>query len=179
MNYGAIPLRNDARAGEMTLEEVYDRYAGPLFRYALALTGSRDDAEDAVQEVFARVAKERRRMAGVESPKAYLYTAVRHASFVIIRGRRRGDKLRDAMAFDAGARVWAEEDTHGVDPGVVREAFMRLPMDQREVVALKALDGMTFKEIAEVTHTSMNTVMSRYRYGVEKLRRELEVEDDG
>ncbi len=53
-------------------------------------------------------------------------------------------------------------------------AFAELPTEQREVLVLKAFDGMTFKEIAQLVGASINTVASRYRYGIEELRRALE-----
>lgn len=48
-----------------------------------------------------------------------------------------------------------------------------LPPEQREVVFLKVWTGLTFAEIADVLATSANTAASRYRYGIEKLRRDL------
>ena len=52
-------------------------------------------------------------------------------------------------------------------------ALRELPPDQREVVHLKAFEGMTFDEIAAFTNESINTVASRYRYAFEKLRASL------
>jgi len=52
-------------------------------------------------------------------------------------------------------------------------ALRELPADQREVVHLKAFEGMTFQEIADLTNESVNTIASRYRYAVEKLRARL------
>jgi RNA polymerase sigma-70 factor (ECF subfamily) len=52
----------------------------------------------------------------------------------------------------------------------VTQALGELPPEQREVVHLKAFQGMTFKEIADLTGESINTVASRYRYATEKLR---------
>jgi len=53
-----------------------------------------------------------------------------------------------------------------------------LPVDQREVLILKIYDEMTFKEIANTVGASINTVASRYRYGIEKLREALEVSEN-
>jgi RNA polymerase sigma-70 factor (ECF subfamily) len=52
----------------------------------------------------------------------------------------------------------------------LQELLARLPREQREVVALKVWEEMTFAEIAQVVKASPNTVASRYRYGIEKLR---------
>ena len=51
--------------------------------------------------------------------------------------------------------------------------MLTLPAEQREVVHLKVFEGMTFQEIADLCGESINTVASRYRYAIEKLRDQL------
>ncbi|MCA1596341.1 MAG: hypothetical protein LC772_07955, partial [Chloroflexi bacterium] len=60
---------------------------------------------------------------------------------------------------------------------MLRDRFARLPVEQREVLALKVFQGLTFKEIARATGISINTAASRYRYGIEKLREALEARE--
>jgi RNA polymerase sigma-70 factor (ECF subfamily) len=55
----------------------------------------------------------------------------------------------------------------------IERALRALPPEQREVVHLKAFDGMTFQEIADATGESINTIASRYRYAMEKMRAQL------
>jgi RNA polymerase sigma-70 factor (ECF subfamily) len=55
----------------------------------------------------------------------------------------------------------------------VREALQALPEEQREVVVLKVYDQLTFAEIGRTVRASVNTVASRYRYGLQKLRKVL------
>jgi RNA polymerase sigma-70 factor (ECF subfamily) len=52
----------------------------------------------------------------------------------------------------------------------IEAALRDLPVDQREVIVLKVYEGMTFKEIAELTDVPSDTVASRYRYALSKLR---------
>jgi RNA polymerase sigma-70 factor (ECF subfamily) len=70
-----------------------------------------------------------------------------------------------------------------VDPpelgGRIERALAALPLEQREVIALKVDAGLTFAEIAEVTGVSPNTAASRYRYALEKLREHLGGPDSG
>src|SRR5436309_7611920 len=70
---GLVEGRHDAFAA------LYDRYARPLHRVACTLLRSRQDAEDAVQEVFLGVVRSRSSLARVESLPAYLFSALRHA----------------------------------------------------------------------------------------------------
>jgi len=176
---GAAMVRDEERPSELGVEGLYDQYAHAMFRYALALTGSVDDAEDAVQEVFVRIARDMKRLRKVSSIKSYLFSATRNAAYSQLRGKKRRDHLHEAICVDI--RVKLEEETGGkvATSAALCEAFGGLPLDQREVLLLKVFDEMTFKEIAETTGASINTVASRYRYGIERLRQALEVNDNG
>lgn len=166
-------------ADERLLGDLHDTYSIPLFRYALMLTCCGDDAEDAVQVVFVRIARECKRMARVENAKAYLFSAVRNAAFNILRGKRRREAAQQSVyaAFQVGQQPADGRDQ--VESRILCEALDELPVDQREVLVLKVCDELTFKEIADTVGASINTVASRYRYGIEKLRKALEVDDNG
>lgn len=178
ISFGARTLRDKAETGQASLEHLYDQYAHALFRYALALVGSPEDAEDAVQEVFVRIAGEQKRSESIANVKAYLFAATRNAAYSILRSRRRRYELEQAVC--AERETWATgECTQSGESTLLRQAFAQLPTEQREVLVLKILDGMTFKEIAQMVGASINTVGSRYRYGIERLRQALKETDDG
>jgi len=70
-----------------------------------------------------------------------------------------------------------QENLRGSDPKVLNqaaEALAKIPSDQREVIVLKFFEELTFREISNVCGVSIGTVTSRYRYGMEKLRKLLE-----
>lgn len=58
------------------------------------------------------------------------------------------------------------------------DALAHLAEEQREVIVLRFWHGLTFEEIAEVTHVSPNTAAGRYRYGMDHLRRRLNLDSD-
>jgi len=179
ISFGARTLRDKAETGQASLEHLYDQYAHALFRYALALVGSPEDAEDAVQEVFVRIAGEQKRSESIANVKAYLFAATRNAAYSILRSRRRRARLEQAMCAESEAGHPEEASARLSRSSVLREVFAELPIEQREVLVLKIFDEMTFKEIAETVGASINTVGSRYRYGIERLRQALEEEHDG
>lgn len=158
--------------GDLTaLGKLFDRTAGRLFRYSLALTRNRDDAEDALQASMVRVAQHPRKLAGARMPWAYLLRIVRNESLQIVQRRRPMQSLADE--FDG----WCEDNgrlAREESAARVRKAVQKLPPEQAEVVMLKQWEEMTFAEIADVTGDSPNTVASRYRYALEKLSRSLE-----
>ena len=167
MTFGAATLRDRAETDEAILEELYDRYAHALYRYALALVSSAEDAEDAVQEVFVRIA--RKRFTKIDNIKAYLYTAARNSAYSILRSRRRRNETGDEALFDL-----SDDTSLPIEAFALRECFARLPIEQREILVLKIYDELTFEEIAQTIGISINTAASRYRYGIDRLKRALE-----
>jgi len=147
----------------------YAKLGPALHRYALMILANRQDAEDAVQQVFLRLVHSRARIRP-EAMGAYLRTAVRNESFSVLRHRQRApDEADDALLEAAGP----DSDP---DERIALDAALRtLPADQREVVYLKVYEGLTFQEIADLTSESINTVASRWRYAMDKLRAALGV----
>lgn len=145
------------------LAELYDRYAPALHRLLCAMLGSTADAEDALQEVFARLAAGRARE--LSDLKSYVFTAARNEALSVLRKRRR--EALFSLRFRAPEpAVPGNGDAHADLPALLQ----RLPPEQREVVALKVFEQMTFAEIGALVRASPNTVAARYRYALIKLR---------
>lgn len=176
---GARAVRDSNGAVEIWLQSIHEEYASSLYRYALALTCSVEDAQDAVQEVFTRISRQPKRFTEVRNVRAYLFSATRNAAYSILRGRRRCEALHEAICLDIATAFAPESRQISATIIVIREAMTQLSIEQREVLVLKILNQMTFKEIAETVKASVNTVAGRYRYGTEKLRRALDVIDNG
>lgn len=158
------------RAAEETppddLGQIYDRYATALYRYLLVMLSSREDAEDAVQELF--VALSRKGLRGVRHVEAYLFQCARRHAVTMLR--RRGRQKREADV----AGVWVElaacrpeERELSID---VEKALQSLPVEQQEVVLLYVYEGHSFDDIARLSGLSRNTAASRYRLAMAKLR---------
>ena len=111
--------------------------------------------------------------------RAYLFSATRNAAYSILRGRRRSEVLHEAICLDLATAFAPNPRQISATIIVVREAIAQLSIEQREVLVLKILDQMTFKEIAQTVKAPMNTVAGRYRYGIEKLRKALGTIDQG
>jgi RNA polymerase sigma-70 factor, ECF subfamily len=148
------------------LAELYDGHGAGLYRYALVLVGREKDAEDVVQNVFARLAAQDGHLAGIRDARAYLFRAVRNeaASWLRDRLRRRETCLQTAdYLVSAGPKVSDDRRRR------LGRALDRLPAEQREAVALHAFEGMTFAEVGGLLGESPNTVASRYRLAVARL----------
>jgi RNA polymerase sigma-70 factor, ECF subfamily len=144
----------------------YARFGASLHRYALMILANRQDSEDAVQQVFARLLRGRA-VVKPDAVESYLRTAVRNECFSQLRLRQRRSTESDETLLEA---VASEPDSRPDERLALEAALRELPADQREVVHLKAFEGLTFQEIAELTSESINTVASRWRYAMERLR---------
>jgi RNA polymerase sigma-70 factor (ECF subfamily) len=171
---GPDPLLDTLVAGRTeALSVLYDRFGQRLYRTAWGMLGRREDAEDAVQEVFAALVRSRGRLKEVEDMTAYLFTALRRAAGRLANRRAKGPAVSDEAVRQAAAR-----SGHGERSVVQSERLERalgaLPCEQREVIAMKIDGELTYAQISQATGVSINTAASRYRYALEKLRVSLE-----
>ena len=166
-----ILLERFKKGSSDALRGIYEKYGNYLLTLASALLGDCSGAEDVVHDVFCKFIQCRERIKVKGNLKGYLGTCVANLARDRIRSRGRvavGCDAMEAIVSDTDGPVeavmWGEE---------VRElacALAELPYEQREVVVLHVRGAMRFREIAEMQGESINTIKSRYRYGLEKLR---------
>lgn len=150
-----------AKAGRL-----YDEYGASLYRYAVMLLADPAAAEDAVHQVFASLLKIG--ASSIEQDANYLRRAVRNECYSMLRKRvGRGQVEKDFLELRHDVLTRPEERI------ALQDALRTLPPEQREVVHLHVFEGLTFLEIAEAAGESINTVASRYRYALPKLREQL------
>ena len=145
-------------------EEVLLPHLDAAFNYARWLTKNDADAEDVVQDAYLRALRFFSSLRG-EDARAWLLTIVRNTCYGRFP-RRAGSGVTTVADEDADARADA-----GPDPEAqliqqqtveqVRRALEALPADFREVLVLRELEGMSYKEIAAIVGIPIGTVMSR------------------
>ncbi|HET7855710.1 MAG TPA: RNA polymerase sigma factor [Gaiellaceae bacterium] len=143
-----------------------------LYRAAWALSGSREDAEDLVQETYARVLA-RPRLLRNEDDLGYLLRVLRNTFLNQRRSesrRLRPGPLPDQL--DLVADPQAREPQAAVEAGELYAAIAALPGDFRDVLVAVDVAGLTYKEAAHVLRIREGTVMSRlYRARQQVVRR--------
>ncbi len=155
--------------------EVWDGWleanASRLLVYARQQTRCAADAEDVLQEALVEAWE---RSGGQAPPIALVVATIRRRAIDLARSLDRRARREDTVVADLGAEPWFEPDlADGESRRMLEDAVKRLPAAQQEVVTLKTWSGLTFQEIADVTGAPLNTVTSRYRYGLETLKRLL------
>lgn len=143
-----------------------------LRRYARALTGNRDAADDLTQDTLERAWSKRALWQPGTNLRAWIFS-VMHNVFVngVRRARETVPLAGDEGAADARGLASAET---GVVLGELANALRELPAEQRSVVLLVGLEQFSYSEAAEVLGVPVGTVMSRLSRGRERLRTLLE-----
>ncbi len=164
-----------ARAGsDEAVETLFRNYEQPLFRYLYRIVNHQQDAEDALQQTFIRAY---RALPGYREQgqfKAWLYRIAHREGLRTIRKRKQRREGEPPVSL-------AEPVDSGPAPGEMLAAgdrlrrlealIQELPAAEREVVHLRLGEGMTFREIAEVTGCPLGTALSRMKQATQRLRR--------
>jgi len=161
-------------------EQLYLRHEGPLYRYLLRQCQPRDAAADVFQETWSRVIASRDRYEVRAAFKTFLYRIAQHCvvDHYRLRDRKRDNRM-DSMGDHEPVLAVMDHEQPEAQVGqaqldqAMRRALAALPEEQRTVFLLFEEGGLGLKEIAEVTGVPAETVKSRLRYALGKLRRAL------
>jgi RNA polymerase sigma-70 factor (ECF subfamily) len=159
----------DCRRRQAEVSPEIVEHIGALRRYARALVGSPVDADDLVQECLTRVLAQMRAWREVRDIRAYLFTTL-HNVFIDNGRRRRSAGAEVPLDDAAGRMVMPANQTLRLEVRDLMEALAQIPREQREVVLLVGMEGMSYIEAARVIGVPIGTVMSRLSRGREALR---------
>jgi RNA polymerase sigma-70 factor (ECF subfamily) len=157
---------------------------GPkLLLFARQQTRSLEDAKDIFQDALVKLVEKVRTgefVGGQESWQPYLYTAIRRLAIDLSRRDDRRKRREDNVTADAVTdqyetfHPWFESESSDDETRAQLEHSLKeLPEKFAEVITLKIWGERTFAEIGETLGISQNTAASRYRYGLEALKRNL------
>lgn len=161
----------------LDLEGIFQRHHGRVFAAAYRVTGSAQDAEDALQTVFLRILKRSEELDLSPSPGAYLRRAAVNAALDVVRARSR----RGPVAIEDAGPL---EDTTEPDPerrqsdreltSALRSALAQLTPHAAEIFTLRFLEGVSNKDIAEhldMTQSAVGVALHRARNQVKEHMR--------
>jgi len=147
-----------------------------LRRYASALVGNHADADDLVQEALKRALVYFDGERQIDNLRAYLFTILHNVRIDLLKQKSRaGTQIPvDDVALAAGS---ASPSDHFACRQIV-EAIRHLSEEHREVLLLVGLEGMSYRETAEVLGLKIGTVMSRLSRARAELRRIVDIDGD-
>ena len=150
------------------LTVVYDCMARQMFTLAISILKNYADAEDAMQETFLRVIQGIGTYRKDGNARAWLLSITRNTAIDILR------KKKDVVCIDDFSAVSEKSSQKDfADKLILDEALMNLEQEDREIVVLKIVSGMKFREISEIIELPLTTVQKRYQRALKKLRTQL------
>jgi RNA polymerase sigma factor (sigma-70 family) len=167
------------------ISEVIQRERRRLFLFIRKRVDDEGDAEDILQEVFYELIEAYRLTKQIEQVGSWLYRVARNRIIDLFR-KKRPESLREIpLDKDADQALLLEDllpsPNAGPDALYARrvlleeldDALQELPEEQREVFVAHEIEGRSFKQLADETGLSINTLLSRKRYATLHLRRRL------
>jgi len=168
---GSVPEPNQLTR----FEQVVLPHLDAAYNLARWLTRNGHDAEDVVQEAYLRAFKFFSGFHGGNG-RAWLLTIVRNTSYTWLQQNRRHelttdlDEVQEIESHDPGPETLLQQS---IDHALLREALEALPVEYREVVILRELEGFSYKEIADLADVPLGTVMSRLARARKRLQQYL------
>jgi RNA polymerase sigma-70 factor (ECF subfamily) len=166
------------RSGDSNaLARIYEDHRKTLLRVAAGLLNQTSAAEYIVHDVFLQLAQAPAKLGLYGNLRSFLVTCVvnrvRNANKALQGRMSRLEEAAEPVAEPGGPEQWI---LAGERLTKLNDALAQLPYEQREVVILHLQAGMKFRAIAASQDVSINTVQSRYRYGLDRLRSLLDGE---
>jgi RNA polymerase sigma factor (sigma-70 family) len=169
-------------AATTAIEEAYRRRRSGFLAWARHHAIDEASAEDALQDAFGRALLNADALSMVEDVAAWIFSAMRNRLIDLWRGedarRRKGlvglpDEMLEEIASAAGVDPQDALQRSELEEAL-ETAIEALPKEQSEVIRAQALGGTAFRELAERTGVSIDTLMSRKRRALRKLAAALE-----
>jgi RNA polymerase sigma-70 factor (ECF subfamily) len=183
---GPPPTGPDDGAPADTFEEEALSYIDALYRSAVRMTRDPDDAEDLVQETYIRALRFRHQFQPGTNLKAWLFRILTNTFINIYRRKTARPEFTDVTGLDEYVLYNRMAELQGGTSGdpehevidrlmdsEVRDALDDLPEIFRSAVILADIEGFSYKEIAQILHVPIGTVMSRLHRGRRLLQRRL------
>lgn len=155
-----------AHADKTALAALYQQTRTAVYGFALSIVQSPQDAEDVLQDTYIRLYASAPAYRPQGKPMAFVLTIARNLSLMKLRQRGRTAELSEEgwAALPASSGLAQEERL------LLQSCMSRLADHERQVVVLHAVAGLKHKEIAQLLHLPLSTVLSKYNRAIKKLK---------
>jgi RNA polymerase sigma-70 factor (ECF subfamily) len=160
---------------EDALELLIRKYLKPIYGYVFRFVQNQQDAEDLTQEIFLKMWRNLKKFKKGNSFKSWLFKIAKNTCFDFLRKKKRDLALNlenlDILADFAPSLIeelekenWAEKIKKGIE---------KLPLKMQKVLDLYYNFGLNFREISEVLGEPVNTIKSRHRRAIYRLKKSI------
>ncbi len=162
------------------LEKLYGNHADEIFRFALYKLSDREKAKDVVQDTFVKAWGH---IGGdgevLENPRAFLFKIAKN---LVIDSYRKVkpmsiEALEEIIHFEVSDNDQSKEEMHdAVDMSIVLDALNVLDVEDRDIIIMRYMDGLSVKEIADITGQRENTVSVKIHRALKEMQDHFGVE---
>lgn len=168
-------IKKIAKYDSLAFEQLYNETSGAVFGLAMSILANQTDAEDVVQKTYISVYNNAKTYKGKGKAMAWIFTIARNHALMKIRDRNKRSHIDLDDLYDIGTENNIEEELHKEQ--LVDVLLNTLSEDERQIVVMHAMSNIKHKEIARIMGMPLSTVLSKYKRSLEKLRREMEVNE--
>lgn len=147
-----------------------DRHAAVCLRYATRMLGSRDDAEDVIQESLMRAFRALAAYDRSREFRTWLLSIVANRCRTALATRRRRERFLVADAGERSAIAIASDDADSDEISAVEWALAQLDAAHREAFLLKHVEGLSYEEMSELTGAGVSALKMRVKRACDRLR---------
>jgi RNA polymerase sigma-70 factor (ECF subfamily) len=174
---GDLVLPAIARGERLAVSRCVDRFGPLVWSISRRLSPTRQDAEDAVQEIFLDLWRSADRFDPRVGSETVFVTIVARRRLIDRLRRLRAHRVLEPLGEEAMANLPWQDDLseQSAEAQIARTALEQLPIEQRRVIDLSVVHGLSHSEIAERTGLPLGTVKTTIRRGLVKVRQALQV----
>ncbi|MBE6303578.1 MAG: RNA polymerase sigma factor [Bacteroidales bacterium] len=143
-----------------------------LFCYACYRLGDANEAEDILQDLFVTLCATPGVIENTKNLKSYIFRSLSNKCNTLLRNRQKL-QIVDIDSKEVSEKEDSQPTNFEQEYTLINRLLNTIPQEQSEVIRLHIHGEKTFKEIADILEIPESSVKSRYRYGIEKLRREI------
>lgn len=159
-----------------SFDQLYEKYSQNLYRFAMSLLKTHEDAEGVVQEVFFRVWNKRKDLSGSKSIQSFLFTITYNVIIDQLRKRVKDQKYKQFLINQAQRNLSSTEDDLEFQDlkNEVEKAIDELPEKRKQIYRMSREEGMSYKEIADLKQIKIKTVENHINLALRHIRKRLE-----
>lgn len=154
------------QGNNQSMQELYDKYRKLVYGVAFSILKNREDSEDIVQIVFLKIFKVEKEKLPTKNAATWLYEVTKNETINFLKKSKEESNI-DELYYITGEN---KELNEIIEKDSYNKIIAKLPIKEQEIVSLKVLSGLSFKEISIILKVPIGTVQWRYYKGVHTLR---------
>lgn len=160
-------IKQMVQGDKQGLRQIYEAYVNYIYTIVYGILGNKENAEDVASEFFIKLWEKADYYKAGSGHRGYLATMARNMAIDYLRKHKKEELTDEVQEMSSTESV--EDEVIG--ELALEEALKHLKQDEKEIVDMKVLGGLTFKEIAGILSKPIGTVTWKYQNAIKKLRR--------